>query len=102
VSDRESQREASGAPREPRLPAFHYLDESDPDVFVLRRQDDTFVAVFSAQGATTEGIVEAAKEDYESLLARTWTAGGPQGDGRTKCPTPWVPEGVIRDEPDLA
>jgi hypothetical protein len=42
----------------------YYLDESDPDVLVLRRQDSTFVAAFSAQGATMEGIVEAAKEDY--------------------------------------
>jgi len=42
----------------------YYLDESDPDIAVLRRQDGTFVAAFSAQGATTEGLVEAAREDY--------------------------------------
>jgi hypothetical protein len=31
------------------LPAFnYYLDESDPDVLILRRQDDSFVAAFSA------------------------------------------------------
>ena len=47
-----------------------YLDESDPDVVVLRRQDGTFVAAFSARGATTEGIVVAAKEDYRQLLLR--------------------------------
>jgi hypothetical protein len=35
---------------------------------VLRRQDDAFVAAFSARGATTEGIVEAAKEDYRELI----------------------------------
>jgi hypothetical protein len=46
------------------LPKFYYLDESDPDILVLRRQDGSFVAAFSAQGATREGIVEAAKEDY--------------------------------------
>jgi hypothetical protein len=50
---------------EPLLPKFYYyLDESDPDIVVLRRQDGSFVAAFSAQGATREGIVEAAKEDY--------------------------------------
>jgi hypothetical protein len=51
------------------LPKFdYYLDESDPDIVVLRRQDRSFAAVFSAQGATREGIVEAAKEDYWRLL----------------------------------
>jgi hypothetical protein len=51
------------------LPKFdYYLDESDPDVLVLRRQDGTFVAAFSARGVTREGIVEAAKEDYSKLL----------------------------------
>jgi hypothetical protein len=53
------------------LPKFHYyLDESDPDVAILRRQDGVFVAAFSARAATTEGIVEAAKEDYHQLLLR--------------------------------
>jgi len=47
------------------FPKFdYYLDESDPDIVVLRRQDGTFVAAFSSQGATKEGIIEAAKEDY--------------------------------------
>jgi len=51
------------------LPKFdYYLDESDPDVIVLRRQDGTFVAAFSAQGATREGLLEAASEDYRRLL----------------------------------
>jgi hypothetical protein len=51
------------------FPVFEYhLDESNPDIVVLRRQDDTFVAVFSARGVTPEGIVEAAKEDYRQLL----------------------------------
>ncbi len=54
-----------------RLPAFnYYLDESDPDIAVLRRQDGSFVAAFSAEGATREGIVEAAKEDYRALVAQ--------------------------------
>jgi hypothetical protein len=52
-----------------RLPKFDYhLDESDPDVVVLRRQDGAFVAAFSARGVTKEGIVEAAKEDYRRLV----------------------------------
>ena len=51
------------------LPKFDYhIDESDPDVLVLRRQDGAFVAAFSARGATKEGLVEAAKEDYAALL----------------------------------
>ena len=51
------------------FPSFGYLlDESDPDIVVLRRQDDAFVAAFSARGATREGIVEAAKEDYGELV----------------------------------
>ena len=45
----------------------YYLDESDPDIVILRRQDDLFVAAFSARGATNEGIIEAAKEDYREL-----------------------------------
>jgi hypothetical protein len=56
---------------EPKLPKFHYyIDESDPDIVVLRRQDGAFVAAFSARGATREGILEAAKEDYRKLLLR--------------------------------
>jgi hypothetical protein len=44
-----------------------YLDESDPDIVVLRRQDGSFVAAFSATGATEEDIVEAAKDDYRTV-----------------------------------
>ena len=46
----------------------YHLEESDPDVVVLRRQDGTLVARFSASGATKEGIVEAAEEDYRELI----------------------------------
>ena len=54
---------------EPKLPKFdYYLDQSDPDILVLSRQDGAFVAAFSAQGVTREGIVEAAKEDYWKLI----------------------------------
>ena len=52
------------------LPTSYYLDESDPDIPILRRQDGTFVAAFSAQGVTREGLVAAAREDYKSLLER--------------------------------
>ena len=52
-----------------RLPKFdYYLDESDPDILVLRRQDGSFVARFSARGATKEGIIQAAEEDYKVLI----------------------------------
>ena len=54
---------------DPLVPKPGYrLDESDSDVLVLRRQDGSFVAAFSAWGATRGGIVEAAKEDYAALL----------------------------------
>jgi hypothetical protein len=46
----------------------YFLDESDPDIVILRRQDGWLVAVFSASGATRKGIVEAAKEDYQELI----------------------------------
>jgi hypothetical protein len=43
------------------FPKFEYhLDDSDPDILVLRRQDGSFVAAFSARGATRAGILEAA------------------------------------------
>jgi hypothetical protein len=45
------------------LPPGYYLDESDPDIIMLRRKDGTFVAAFSAQGATLDGIIEAAMQD---------------------------------------
>jgi hypothetical protein len=54
---------------EPLLPKFdYYLDESDPDIVVLRRQDGAFAAAFSARGATREGIVEAVKEAYWKVI----------------------------------
>ena len=54
----------------------YYLDESDPDVLILRRQDGSLVAPFSTAGATKEGIVEAAMEDYRTLV---WPDEGKQG-----------------------
>jgi hypothetical protein len=63
------------------LPESYYLDESDPDVLVLRRQDGTFVAAFSAQGATREGIAQAAKEDnYVALISEKIRGGYEESD----------------------
>jgi hypothetical protein len=60
---------------EVRIPKFdYYLDESDPDIVILRRQDGAFVAAFSAWGATKEGIREAAEEDYLRVVQGTTQA----------------------------
>ncbi len=53
----------------------YYLDDSDPDIYILRRQDDSFVAAYSARGATKEGIVVAAKEDYYRQLLHPGSSG---------------------------
>ena len=64
------------------FPKFdYYLEESDPDVVILRRQDGSFVAAFSARGATREGILEAAKEDYGRLIEANADPLGLGGDG---------------------
>ena len=53
------------------LPTPYYLDESDPDVAILRRHAGAaFVAAFTPR-ANKESIVETAREDYGSMLART-------------------------------
>jgi len=70
LADRERGRRQESGEGVADLPEAYYLDESDPDILVLRRQDSTFVAAFSAQGASREGILEAAKEDYQALLVR--------------------------------
>jgi len=62
----------------------YYLDESDPDIVILRRQDGAFVAAFSARGATREGILEAAKEDYGRLMEAKADHLGLRGDGDRK------------------
>ncbi len=66
----------------PFLPKFDYhLDESDPDIVILRRLDGAFVAAFSARGVTREGIVEAAKEDCGRLVEANVDLLGFRGDG---------------------
>jgi hypothetical protein len=62
----------------------YYLDESDPDIVILRRQDGAFVAAFSARGATREGIAEAAKEDYGRLIEANADHLGRRGDSDRK------------------
>ncbi len=59
------------AAQEAGLPKAYYLDESDPDIVVVRQDDGTFVAAFSARGATKESLVEAAREDYAALIRRS-------------------------------
>jgi hypothetical protein len=51
-----------------RLPQGYVLDESDPDILVLRRQDGSFVAAFSAMGATSEEISRTAGQDHLKRL----------------------------------
>jgi hypothetical protein len=67
------------------FPKFdYYLEESDPDVVILCRQDGSFVAAFSARGATKEGVLEAAKEDYGRLMEANADPLGLGGDGEPK------------------
>ena len=67
---------------EPLLPRIYYsLDESDPDILLLRRQNGSFVAAFSARGATREGIAEAAEEDYRKVIEAKAESLGLRGDG---------------------
>ena len=101
LADRErGKREESGEEGVAALPKFdYYLDESDPDVLVLRRQDGTFVAAFSAQGASREGIVEAAKEDYYALLLTRVPKKGRRASGEGEGPDTTGAE--VRNEPGL-
>lgn len=60
----EKRREGVAEMDDSRFPPTGYrLDGSDPDVLVLRRGDGTFVAAFSALGATREAIQHAAEDD---------------------------------------
>ena len=75
----------------PWLTPSYFLDESDPDILVLRRADGSFVAAFSAHGATREGISQAAEEDWRerNLLrgepgAPSESRSGEEADSREK------------------
>jgi len=63
------ERPVKGATPENLFPKFddYCIDESDPDIVILRRQDASFVAAFSAKGVTKEGLIEAAKEENRGL-----------------------------------
>ena len=56
-------------------PSSYYLDEPHLDILMLCRQEESFVATFSARGATRQSIVEAAKEDYYWTLRAQTPAG---------------------------
>jgi hypothetical protein len=87
LADSKQERHERAEEGAPALPEHYYLDESDPDILVLRRQDDSFVAAFSASGASREGIVEAAREDYQASLARL-AKKGKRGSGQDEGPDP--------------
>ena len=55
------------APKEqrgPYLPSGYTLDETDPDVIVLRRPDGSGVATFSAVEAGPREVERSAWEDF--------------------------------------
>lgn len=70
----------------------YHLDESDPDLLVLRRKDGSFVAAFSPGGATKAGIVEAAKRDRAALVR----ANSPQPAFAEKDPRGDLPASAAR------
>ena len=45
------------------------LDESDPDLLILRYDDGSLVVAFSVGGATREGVLEAVEDDYQQSSA---------------------------------
>ncbi len=49
-------------------PAGYRLDRSDSDLLVLRRGDGTFVAAFSALGATRKAIQQTAEIDRRAYV----------------------------------
>ena len=51
------------------LPDGYTLDESDPDLLVVRRTDGSFVAAFSAWVAIREGILDTVRYDYHQRSA---------------------------------
>ena len=83
-----------------RLPSGYRLDESDPDVLLLRRADGTVAGVFSARGATAKALGHAARKDLEGRVGRSsrpgnalcGTRGGatapPAKGGRPPAPPP--------------
>ncbi len=72
----------------PWLAPTYFLDESDPDIVILRRADGSFVAAFSATGATREGIRQAAEQD--------WRQRNPLGEEEPRVPS------VVSSEEEVA
>ncbi len=57
--------DGGGEKRRPYLPSGYYLDETtDSDAVILRREDGSEAAVFSATGADPREIERAAWGDY--------------------------------------
>ena len=54
------------------------LSGLEPVHVILRRLDGSFVAAFSARGATEEGILEAAEEDRRKLIQAHTNPLGPE------------------------
>ena len=54
--------------QEVQLPKDYRLDEPDPGVVVLLRDDGAFVAAFITGDAKKEGILHAAREDRAALI----------------------------------
>jgi hypothetical protein len=66
------------------------LSSGSERTFILRRSGGRLVAAFTPQGATQEGIIEAAQEDYRQLLAQALAANlyenvEPQSGSRRWC-----------------
>ena len=56
------------------FPAFnYYLDELDPDVLILRRQDGSFMAAFEAFSAKLRGDtdLDALSDDLVGVVSET-------------------------------
>jgi hypothetical protein len=67
---------------EPMFPKFVYhLDESDPDIVILRRQDGTLVAAFSARGSHHRRPRRGRQTGLRSLTSGERRRVGPGGRG---------------------
>ena len=58
------ERDGEGEKRRPYLPTGYRLDEGQPSFLVLRREDGSEAASFSARGADPREIERAAWEDF--------------------------------------
>jgi hypothetical protein len=63
------------------LPAGYAVDILDPDVLILRREDGSMVAAFSARGSTSESVRRAAEDDRRSIQQFV-TRSASDGDAR--------------------